>query len=55
MFKQVPTARIKELLENHDVHTTVEILIGEASVKSDTDDDGFPVIDITASRQSYIQ
>ena len=56
MFKEVPTARIKELLENHDVHTTVEILIGEASVKSDTDDDdGFPVIDLTVSRQSYVQ
>ena len=56
MFKQVPTARIKELLENHDVHTTVEILIGEASVKSDTDDDdSFPVIDLTVSRQPYVQ
>lgn len=39
MFKQVPTARIEELLENHDVHTTIENLIGETPVKSDNDDD----------------
>ena len=51
MFKQVPTARIEELLENHDVHTTIEILIGETPVKSDNDDDSddLPVIDLTVS------
>ena len=51
MFKQVPTARIEELLENHDVHTTVEILIGERPLqKSDDDDsDDLPVIDLTVS------
>ena len=50
MFKQVLTARIEEL-ENHDVHTTVEILIGETPVKSDNDDDSdnLPVIDLTVS------
>ena len=48
MFKHVPIARIKELLESHDVHSTVEILIGEVP-KSDDDDDGLPVIDLTVS------
>ena len=53
MFKQVPIARIEELLENHDVHSTVEILIGETPLlKSDVDDDSddLPVIDLTVSR-----
>lgn len=52
MFKQVPTARIEELLENHDVHTTVEILIGERLLqKSDDDDsDDLPVIDLSSKK-----
>ena len=48
MFKQVPVSRIKELLKDHDVYSTIEILIKEAERASDNEDD-LPVIDLTVS------
>ena len=58
MFKQVPIARIEELLESHDVHSTIEILIGEVErpvQKSDDDgDDDLPVIDLTVSIKALL-
>ena len=49
MFEQVPVSRIKELLKDHDVYSTIEILIKEAERPSDDDDDDLPVIDLTVS------
>ena len=49
MFKQVPVSRIKELLKDHDVFATIEILIKEVERPSDDDDDDLPVIDLTVS------
>ena len=48
MFEQVPVSRIKELLKDHDVYSTIEILIKEAERASDDEDD-LPVIDLTVS------
>ena len=52
MYKDVPVARIEELLKSHDVEETVEILIGEVP-RSDDDDSELPVIDLTVSTQGF--
>ena len=56
MFKEVPVARIEGLLKSHDVHTAIDILLGEVEKprsvhmsKSDDDSDDLPVIDLTVS------
>lgn len=49
MFKQVPVSRIKELLKDHDVFATIEVLIKEVERPSDDGDDDLPVIDLTVS------
>lgn len=46
--EQVPVSRIKEVLKDHDVYSTIEILIKEAERPSDDEDD-LPVIDLTVS------
>ena len=46
MFKHVPLARVRSILEDHDVHTTIEILLEEERQKSDDD---LPIIDLTGS------
>ena len=49
MFKHVPVARIKKILKCHDVHSTIEVLLGEEERQKSEDDDDLPTIDLTVS------